>query len=324
MSPLLEVRNLVTRLRSETANVTAVDNVALSVEPGESVALVGESGCGKSMTALSLMRLLPPIAEIDPKSSIRLNETELVNLPPDRMKSVRGSQMAMIFQDPMTFLNPVMRIGDQIVEAIAAHGTKNHADCALLALEALRRVKIPAPDVVLRYYPHQLSGGMRQRVLIAIAISCNPALLIADEPTTALDVTIQAQVMDLLSELRRELNSALLLITHDLGLVAEYAERVYVMYAGQIVEEAPVDELFQDPKHPYTRALLRSSLSIEHKVEAFETIEGNPPNLSALPGGCRFRPRCREAVDRCHRDSPDLLELSGLRKGRCFLLEERS
>jgi len=323
MSHLLKVRNLVTRLRTEAADVTAVDNVGLSVKPGESVALVGESGCGKSMTALSLMRLLPPIAEIDPKSSIRLNDTELVDLAPDRMKSVRGSRMAMIFQDPMTFLNPVMRIGDQIVEAIAVHGKNSYADCAPQALEALKRVKIPAPEVVFSYYPHQLSGGMRQRVLIAIAISCNPALLIADEPTTALDVTIQAQVMDLLSELRHELNSALLLITHDLGLVAEYAERVYVMYAGQIVEEAPVDELFQDPKHPYTRALLRSSLSVEHRVEAFETIEGNPPNLSALPGGCRFRPRCREAVESCGHRFPDLLELSGQRKARCFLLEER-
>jgi oligopeptide/dipeptide ABC transporter ATP-binding protein len=273
------------------------------------------------MTALSLMRLLPPIARTEPGSSVLLDGADLLALPKDQMRHVRGARMAMIFQDPMTFLNPVMRIGDQIVEAILAHPGADRRAARQTALAALERVRIPAPARVLASYPHQLSGGMRQRVLIAMAIACAPSLLIADEPTTALDVTIQAQIMDLLRDLRAELGSAMLLITHDLGLVAEYADRVYVMYAGQIVEEAAVDDLFAAPQHPYTRALLRSSLSIERRVDSFEAIEGTPPDLAALPGGCRFHPRCPERIAACASVEPGMTTLPGGRQARCLLLE---
>ena len=320
MTDLLRVENLVTRLRSDGGEFAAVDGISLRVGPGEAVALVGESGCGKSMTALSLMRLTPTVARLDPGSEIHFDGRNLATCSERQMQALRGSRIAMIFQDPMTFLNPVIRIGDQIAEGIRLHRKLNRRAAAEVALQALQRVRIPAPEAVLGYFPHQLSGGMRQRVLIAMAIACEPDLLIADEPTTALDVTIQAQIMLLLGTLRRELGSAMLLITHDLGLVAEHCDRVYVMYAGQIVEEGSVFDIFEAPQHPYTRALLQSSLSIDHRVESFQTIEGQPPSLARPPSGCRFHPRCPVAIAACRRERPTLVKAGDGVRARCLLV----
>jgi len=317
---LLEVMGLTTHLFTDAGIVRAVEDVSLKIGPGEARALVGESGCGKSMTAMSLMRLVrQPGKIIDGR--IFLKGTEIRSLSESRMRQIRGGEIAMVFQDPMTFLNPLMRVGDQIVEAIKIHQGVTGQRAWDLALEALNRVHIPAPEAVIRYYPHQLSGGMRQRVLIAVAICCKPYLLIADEPTTALDVTIQAQIMNLLSDIRKELGSAILLITHDFGLVAEYCDWIYVMYAGQIVEEGDVFQLFGSPKHPYTQCLLKSTLSVDHRSEIFESIEGQPPSLISPPDGCRFHPRCPMAFDRCAREMPEPFHLGDDRWARCWLYE---
>ncbi|MCC7275692.1 MAG: ABC transporter ATP-binding protein [Alphaproteobacteria bacterium] len=317
MTALLSVEGLTTHLHTDVGVVRAVDDVSLAVAPGEAVALVGESGCGKSMTALSMMRLAPPAARIE-AGRVMFKGRDLLGLSARQMRRVRGGEMGMVFQDPMTFLNPLIRIGDQVEEAISLHMPERGRAAALLTLEALRRVRIADPEQVMGYYPHQLSGGMRQRVLIAIAIACRPSLLICDEPTTALDVTIQAQIMDLLRGLRAELGSAILLITHDLGLVAEYCDRVYVMYAGRVVEEASVFDVFARPRHPYTRALLRSTLRLDRRADGFRTIAGQPPNLVHPPPGCRFHPRCPEAFARCRTDEPDLYGSVGAR-ARCLL-----
>jgi oligopeptide/dipeptide ABC transporter ATP-binding protein len=315
---LLEVEGLVTHIFTDTGVVRAVDGVDLQVDEGEAVALVGESGCGKSMTALSLMRLArPPARTLE--GSVRFRGQDLLALSDDAMRRMRGGELGMIFQDPMTFLNPVFRIGEQIAEAVRIHRDVGRREALAEARAALERVRIPSPEDVLHYYPHQLSGGMRQRVLIAIAIACEPSLLIADEPTTALDVTIQAQIMDLLSDIRQELGSAMLLITHDLGLVAAHCDRVYVMYAGKIVEHADVHTLFRDPKHPYTRALLRSTLDVDRRVSDFRTIEGQPPSLVNPPPGCRFHPRCPEVFGRCREQEPPEIRLGGGRSARCWL-----
>jgi oligopeptide/dipeptide ABC transporter ATP-binding protein len=316
-APLLAVRDLVVHLFTDAGVVRAVDGVSLSIAPGEAVALVGESGCGKSMTALSLMRLARPPARIL-GGEVSFEGNDLLALEEPAMRRLRGGRMAMVFQDPMTFLNPLMRVGDQIAEAVMLHQGKPRRAAREVALAALARVRIPAPASVIDYYPHQLSGGMRQRVLIAMAISSEPALLIADEPTTALDVTVQAQIMRLLRELRRELGSAMLLITHDLGLVAAYCDRVYVMYAGQIVETQDVVGLFRTPRHPYTRALLRSTLGPERRVDGFESIEGQPPSLIAPPAGCRFHPRCGERLARCASEAPPVRR-AGESDARCWL-----
>jgi oligopeptide/dipeptide ABC transporter ATP-binding protein len=319
MTALLAVDGLTTHLATDAGTVHAVEDVSLRIDPGEAVALVGESGCGKSMTALSIMRLLPSYARVV-AGTVHFQERDLLRLSRRQMRRLSGRDIGMIFQDPMTFLNPLIRVGDQIAEAVELHLGVRGAAAEEVVLEALQRVRIPEPEEVTAYYPHQLSGGMRQRVLIAIAIACRPALLICDEPTTALDVTIQAQIMHLLKLLRQELGSAMLLITHDLGLVAEYCDRVYVMYAGRIVEEASVDEIFAAPRHPYTRALLRSTLRLDRRVAAFHTIAGQPPNLVAPPPGCSFHPRCAEAFDRCARDEPALVDAGGAR-ARCLLYE---
>ena len=318
MASLLTVDNLSTHIYTAHGVVRAVDDVHLEVRPGEAVALVGESGCGKSMTALSIMRLTrPPVRNMS--GTIMFDGADLLTLAETQMRKLRGGRLAMVFQDPMTFLNPLMRVGDQIAEAVLLHrgGTRKTARAAAHA--ALERVHIPSAAQVLDYYPHQLSGGMRQRVLIAMAISCRPALLIADEPTTALDVTIQAQIMALLSEVRREIGSAMLLITHDLGLVAEHCDRIYVMYAGRIVEHGDVYTIFGAPSHPYTRALLKSTLSIDYRTDAFETIEGQPPDLARLPAGCRFNPRCSNVLAECRDREPPLIALGGERHSRCWL-----
>jgi len=300
--------------------VRAVNGVSIKVRSGEAVAIVGESGCGKTMTALSLMRLLPFPGEIT-DGHIYLNGRDLVPIGEDEMRLVRGREMGMVFQDPMTYLNPLMRVGEQITEALRFHHGLTERQARAQAIEALKLVRVPTPDRILGTYPHQLSGGMRQRVLIAIAISSRPALLIADEPTTALDVTIQAQIMQLLIDLRRELGNALLLITHDLGLVAEYCDRVYVMYAGEIVEEADIFSIFASPQHPYAQALLKNTMSVDRRLNAFETIQGQPPSLIDPPPGCRFHPRCPLAMEKCRVAVPPRFEVGSGRTAACWLRE---
>jgi oligopeptide/dipeptide ABC transporter ATP-binding protein len=318
MEPLLSVQGLSTHIASHAGTLRAVDGVDLHVMPGEAVALVGESGCGKSMTALSIMRLIrPPVRTVGGR--VGFAGSDLLGLDDATMRKLRGDRMAMVFQDPMTFLNPLMRIGDQIAEVLALHRGLSFAAAREAAVAALRSVRLPDPTTVARNFPHQLSGGMRQRALIAMALACRPELLIADEPTTALDVTVQAQIMRLLAGLRRELGSAMLLITHDLGLVAEYCDRVYVMYAGQIVEHAEVHALFRAPQHPYTRALLAAALPPHRRVADFAAIEGQPPSLLNPPSGCRFHPRCPSRFAPCDTDAPPLLEPAPGRTARCWL-----
>jgi peptide/nickel transport system ATP-binding protein len=319
VTALLDVRGLTTEVASGGSVVRPVDDVSISVAPGEAVAIVGESGCGKSMTALSILRLLPRGGRIV-AGSVSFDGVDLAAIEANQLRSYRGGSIGTIFQDPATFLNPIQRVGDQICEAIVLHAT-SRANVRQTAVATLARVGIPSPDRLFDYYPHQLSGGMRQRVLIAIAIACKPRLLIADEPTTALDVTTQAQIMELLRELREQLGSALILITHDLGLVAEQCERIYVMYAGRIVEECSTAELFETPRHPYTQALLRSMLSTESRVDVFHTIGGQPPDMRRLPAGCRFAPRCGDFHAACAEHEPHLLTLDGTRKVRCLLYE---
>jgi oligopeptide/dipeptide ABC transporter ATP-binding protein len=317
MSDLLSVKGLTTHIFSDSGVVKAVNDVSLRVSARESVALVGESGCGKSMTALSLMRLVREPARTL-QGEVTFNGQDILRTSEKEMRRIRGGDLAIIFQDPLTFLNPLMQAGLQIVEAILLHRDVGSKEAHEIAMEMLRLVRVPDPARVFSSYPHQLSGGMRQRVLIATALSSRPLLLIADEPSTALDVTIQAQIMRLLAALREELGSALLLITHDLGLVAEYCDRVYIMYAGEIVEEADVETIFCDPKHPYTKALLQSTLSIEKKTAQFRTIEGHPPNLASLPSGCSFHPRCPAAFDRCRVEAPPIVHEQS-RWSRCWL-----
>lgn len=299
--PLLEVSGLKTWLSTTRGMVHAVDGVDLKVFKGERVGLVGESGCGKSMTAKSLLRLLPePPARIV-AGRIRFEEHDLAQMAEPQLERMRGTEISMVFQDPLSFLNPRMRIGDQIGEAIWMHQGKKLV--AEKVRESLDRVGLPSDDTFARRYPYELSGGMRQRVLIAIALACKPKLLIADEPTTALDVTTQAQIMDLLRRLCDELDLALLLITHDMGVVAELCDRVYVMYAGQIVEYGRCVSIFEQPRHPYTQALLASTLSIEEKRE-LRTISGTVPDLVDPGPGCRFRSRCPNAFQKCEADPP--------------------
>jgi peptide/nickel transport system ATP-binding protein len=324
MPHLLEVRNLQTHFPTRAGLVRAVNGVSFHLGRGELLGLVGESGCGKSITALSIMRLIAPPGKIvageiafDGKNLLKLSEAE--------MRQIRGDDIAMIFQDPMTSLNPVFTVGEQIAEALRLHRKLSRKDARLAAIDAMREVAIPDPARRADDYPHQLSGGMRQRVMIAMALACNPKLLIADEPTTALDVTIQAQILELLDELRRSRELAVLLITHDLGVVAEVADRVAVMYTGKIVEESPVEELFARPRHPYTEGLLRSvpKLTAEHvaKKERLETIEGVVPSPTDLPPGCHFAPRCPYRMPRCTEGEIPLYDLEGGVKVRCVLFD---
>jgi peptide/nickel transport system ATP-binding protein len=321
MEPILDVRDLVTHIRTDAGVVRAVDGASLTVASGEAVALVGESGCGKSMTALSVLRLVRPPGRIVSGQAFYRGQ-DLLALDARAMRDLRGRRLSIVFQDPMTFLNPLMRVGDQIVEATRIRDGLDGARAAALAVEALRTVRIAAPERVAGSYPHQLSGGMRQRVMIAMAIVARPDLLIADEPTTALDVTIQSQIMRLLAELRESLGGSMLLITHDLGLVAEFCDRVYVMYAGQIVEEADVGAIFAEPIHPYTRALLRLTLPVDRRVAGFKAIEGQPPSLIDPVAGCRFAPRCPDAMARCVAQAPPVVTIAPGRSARCWLAAE--
>ncbi|HYR27342.1 MAG TPA: ABC transporter ATP-binding protein [Thermoanaerobaculia bacterium] len=320
---LLEVKNLrTTFFGSDGKYVHAVDNVSFNVRRGEAVALVGESGCGKSVTAMSIMRLVASPGKIS-QGEIRFKGRDLTKLSEREMRNVRGNDIAMIFQEPMTSLNPVFKIGDQVAEAIRIHRKVGKKEAWKQAGDMLEMVAISDPHKRLHDYPHQLSGGMRQRVMIAIALSCDPELLIADEPTTALDVTIQAQVMELLASLQKKLGLAILLITHDLGVVAEFCERIIVMYTGRVVEEAPVTSLFANPSHPYTRGLLRSLPSVVDAVHTtpnrLATIKGMVPPISNLPSGCKFNPRCPDVMDICLGNEPALMPVTKGQAARCYL-----
>ncbi len=326
MSHLLEVTNLRTQFPTRAGLVRSVDGISFTIDEGELLGLVGESGCGKSVTALSVMRLISKPGIIA-GGSIRFKGEELTTASADRMREIRGNDMAMIFQDPMTSLNPVFTVGDQIAEALRLHRNLDKKKAWNAAIDAMREVSIPSPERRVNDYPHQLSGGMRQRVMIAMALACDPELLIADEPTTALDVTIQAQILDLLNELRLSRKLAVLLITHDLGVVAEVADRVSVMYTGKIVEESGVHELFANPKHPYTRGLLRSVPKLTDvgsaRADRLQTIEGTVPSPTNLPFGCHFSPRCEHKMNICLEGEIPLIPLPDGVKVRCVLHDEK-
>jgi oligopeptide/dipeptide ABC transporter ATP-binding protein len=305
--PLLAVDDLRVHLFTNRGVVRAVDGVGFALGAGESLGIVGESGCGKTMTALSLMRLIPsPPARIV-SGRIMFDGEDVVALDEPRLRALRGNAMAMIYQDPMTTLNPVFSVGEQIAEAVRLHRDASRAAARARAVEMLELVGIPDPARCAQSYPHQLSGGMRQRAVIAMALACHPKLLIADEPTTALDVTIQAQILDLMRRLQQELGTAIILITHDLGVIADLVDTVVVMYAGKVVERAPVKQLFAAPRHPYTQGLLRSVPSLETREHRMRTIEGTVPSAYSMPSGCRFHPRCGIARDVCRTDEPPLV-----------------
>ena len=320
--PLLELDDLRTYFYTDTGVARAVDGVSFRVNAGETVGVVGESGCGKSVTALSILRLVRPPGRIEPGSEIRFEGKDLMKLDEHEMQRVRGNRIAMVFQEPMTALNPVFTVGDQIAEVARIHAGMSKRDAWAKAIEMLKLVGIPAPEQRASEYPHQLSGGMRQRVVIAMALVMNPALVIADEPTTALDVTIQAQILELMADLTRRLGTSVLLITHDLGVVAENCARVIVMYAGEVVEEAATAALFDAAHHPYTEGLLGAMPRVGGDAERLATIPGTVPPPTAWPTGCRFRDRCPYAWDRCAREHPPLYQVGGGHISRCHLAEE--
>jgi len=321
-NPLLEVRSLTTQFFTEDGVVRAVEDVNFEIHPGEILSLVGESGCGKSVTGLSLLRLIPiPPGKIM-SGELLFEGRDLLGLEEREMERVRGNDISMIFQEPMTSLNPVFTIGNQIMEALQLHQNLDKKEARRRAIEMLDRVKIPSPEVRIDSYPHQLSGGMRQRAMIAMALSCQPKLLIADEPTTALDVTIQAQVLRLLKEIQGEMGMAVMLITHDLGVVSEIADRVAVMYAGRIVESGPIEAIFGEMRHPYTRGLLESIPQLEEKKQRLNAIPGQVPNPMDLPTGCKFHPRCHLMIDDCKREEPPLFQVNGNHFSRCLRWKE--
>jgi peptide/nickel transport system ATP-binding protein len=320
---LLDVKNLKTYFFTDEGVVRAVDGIDLHIDKGETLGVVGESGCGKSVTALSIMRLIPQPPGKITEGRIQYDGADLVTLPPARMRKIRGKEISMIFQEPMTSLNPVFTVGEQIAEAIRLHEGLGRREATAKTVEMLRLVHIPNADRRVKEYPHQLSGGMRQRVMIAMALSCNPKLLIADEPTTALDVTIQAQILELLNELKAKLRMAVMLITHDMGVIAETAQRVVVMYAAKVAEEAPVGDLFKEPLHPYTQGLLRSIPRIDlaaTEKRRLEAIGGTVPTLRGdIPPGCRFAPRCPFVKAVCSEKDPVIKEVKAGHKVSCWL-----
>ena len=326
MTALLEVRDLRTEFATDAGTFTAVDGVGFEVEAGRTLAIVGESGCGKSVTALSIMGLIPEPPGRVAGGSVRFEGTELVGLDKRALNELRGNAIAMIFQEPMSSLNPAFTIGEQIVEGLLRHRRIGRAEAEARAIEMLARVRIPAPAERFHDHPHKLSGGMRQRAMIAMALACDPRLLIADEPTTALDVTIQAQILELMRTLQQETGTAVILITHDLGVVAETADRVCVMYTGKLVEEAGVNDIFEKPRHPYTQGLLRSvpkltAVDLERSVR-LQTIEGVVPTPTNLPPGCHFAPRCEFRMERCTHGEIPLYQLPDDVKVRCILYED--
>jgi oligopeptide/dipeptide ABC transporter ATP-binding protein len=314
---VLEIENLNIQFRLDEQYYTAVQDVSFNIREGETLGLVGESGCGKSVTSLAIMRLLQPHTKVSGR--IIYQGQNLLDLSPAQMRSIRGNEISMIFQEPMTSLNPVHRIGAQISESLILHKDLTAKQARQEAIHLLRSVGIPRPEQIVDEFPHQLSGGMRQRVMIAIAMACNPNLLIADEPTTALDVTIQAQILDLMRKLARENHTSILLITHDLGVVAEMCDRVAVMYAGRIVEEGPVRQIFRNPQHPYTQGLLNSLPKIDGPRTRLQPIDGNVPSLRNMPQGCRFAPRCRHAKDVCRKQDADFYLIEEAHRVRCWL-----
>jgi len=319
-TPLLATEQLQIHFQTVHGQLMAVRDVNLQIYEGETVALVGESGCGKSLTSLSIMGLLSPGVEVEGKI---LYKGEQLNGKSEReMRRIRGRDISMIFQEPMTSLNPVHKIGKQLSEMLELHTNLSKDERRIRTLQLLQKVGIARPEQMVDAYPHQLSGGMKQRVMIAIALACNPGLLIADEPTTALDVTIQAQILDLMNDLKTEFNTAILLITHDLGVVAEMANRVLVMYYGQIVEEADVFSMFETPLHPYTQGLLASIPSLEEDVERLKPIQGSVPSLGTIRGGCPFQTRCHQVFDKCRTAVPPLISKSEKHRVRCWLYEE--
>lgn len=318
--PLLEVSDLRTHFETDEGVARAVDGITFSVDPGEVLGIVGESGCGKSVTSLSIMRLVPtPPGRILPGSSVRLEGEELLTASDARMREIRGNDIAMIFQEPMTSLNPVHAVGEQVAEALRLHRGFGKREARARAVEMLRLVGLPSPEQRARSYPHQLSGGQRQRVMIAVALSCEPALLIADEPTTALDVTIQAQILELLARLRERLGMAVILITHDLGVVAEVCDRVVVMYAGQVAEQGSVEQIFGEPRHPYTEGLLRAVPRLGQRAARLAVIPGTVPSPRAWPVGCRFHTRCPYGWELCVDRAPELFPSGAGQAARCWL-----
>jgi oligopeptide/dipeptide ABC transporter ATP-binding protein len=317
-------KNLKTYFYTEDGVVPAVDDISFHINPGETLGVVGESGCGKSITSLSILRLIqsPPGKTLE-GSEIFLNGVDLLKLTEKEMRQVRGNKVSMIFQEPMTSLNPVFRIGNQISETLILHQGYNKENAKKKAIEMLKLVGIPRPEKVVDDFPHSLSGGMRQRAMIAMALACNPQLLIADEPTTALDVTIQAQILELMKTLKTEINSSIMLITHNMGVVAETCDRIIVMYAGKIVEEGNVEEIFTEPKHPYTIGLLKSIPTIDVKQDKLESIPGMVPNPLNMPKGCRFWPRCKSAMAICKEQQPGMTVFGLERRVSCFLYENR-
>ena len=314
---LLKIENLNVYFKTENGRIQAVKDVSFEIGKGELVALVGESGCGKSITSLSIMGLTPRNCQVE-AGSISLGGQELTAMSPDELRKLRGKDMAMIFQEPLTSLNPLFTIGYQLTETIRTHKQIGKKEAKERAIDLLKKVEIPRPESILKEYPNALSGGMRQRVMIAIAMANNPTLLIADEPTTALDVTIQAQILRLMRQLMKEYSASILFITHDLGVVAEIADRVIVMYAGQIVEQGEVFSLFRQPLHPYTQGLMSSTIKINQSDEILGTINGVVPNLSSMPEGCRFHPRCPYAREDCRKNMPELNTVMENRYVRCL------
>lgn len=327
LTPLLSVRDLAVEFRTDKGPARAINGVSFDVYPGETLAIVGESGCGKSVSSLAIMGLIPSPPGKIVDGSIRYQGQELVGLDEKAYRRLRGSQISMIFQEPMTALNPVLKISTQMIDVIRNHQSLSRKEAKQHAVEMLRKVGIPAPEKRIDDYPHQLSGGMRQRVMIAMALSCHPSLLLADEPTTALDVTIQAQVMREMVRLKQELEMAMILVTHDLGVVAESCDRVVVMYCGEVVEQGSVEAIFANPQHPYTRGLLESVPKVrEHKIRRLPTIEGMVPDLFHLPHGCRFADRCALASSQCHHNRPELEEIATMsvshHQAACFHLDK--
>jgi peptide/nickel transport system ATP-binding protein len=321
-APLLSIRNLRTWFYTESGVARAVDGVSFDIGSGETLGIVGESGCGKSVTALSILRLIQPPGRIESGSVIEFEGKDIVTLGDEEIRDIRGNRISMIFQEPMSALNPVFTVGDQVAEVARVHAKMSRKDAWDRAVEMLALTGIPDADSRARQYPHQLSGGMRQRVLIAMALMMKPALVIADEPTTALDVTIQAQILDLLVDLQKKIGTSILMITHDLGVIAETASRVIVMYAGEVVEEADVDELFARPHHPYTEGLMHSMPHIGHDQERLNVIPGTVPAPTEWPAGCRFRERCPYSWERCESEHPPLYQIGTSHVSRCHLAVE--
>lgn len=319
---LLQVKNFALNFKVENELVNVIDHISFSINKGEIVGLVGESGCGKSITSLSVMGLLPKTAVVS-EGEILFKDEDLLKIPEGTMAKIRGSEIGMIFQEPMTSLNPVFTIGDQISEMLLLHSNRTKKEAMEATIEKLKLVSIPSPEKVIKQYPHELSGGMRQRVMIAMAMACNPKLLIADEPTTALDVTIQAQILDLIKELRDKSDASILLITHDLGVVAEMCDRVIVMYAGRVVEKADVYSLYDNPQHPYTVGLLQSLPALNDMRSRLHTIRGTVPPPKDFPEGCRFAPRCEKAKDRCYHKNPNLVQIGEGHLVSCFSAESQ-